>query len=145
MAKGNFSSYDLVVLQSRAQRSLRNFLQQQLDAYNLTVMEWALLDLIGQHQKKGGVGVSELARQLGVKTALTSVMVKKQTNAGFVEKQTSSNDSRLRLVRLTSAGQKHVDTIHKALSTSEKAWLPDIASKDKQKYFEVLELMAGTV
>lgn len=130
-----------LILEARAHRNLRQYLAAKLKDHNLTVMEWVLLGLVGDHSKSG-VSVSDLARTLDVKTALTSVMVSKQVKAGLLSKIASSSDNRLRYVHLTEGGKIKITSIEQALEEGIRAWLKDVSDEAFDHYLEVVSVIA---
>ncbi len=141
MANKKITTYQTAVLHARAHRSFRNHLSQRLKTQGMTVMEWALLGLVSQHQKDG-VSVTDLAGMLNVKTALASVMVSKQVKAGMVEKISSKRDSRLRQVCLTEEGKARIQQIEAELHKDLDAWFKKNGIEDLDAYLQALSRLA---
>ena len=141
MAKQTMSTFQTVIIEARAHRNLRERIAIALKDYNLTIMEWALLGLVNDSQDKG-VSVSDLARILDVKTALTSVMVSKQVKAGWLEKIPSEVDNRLRYVKLTSKGKRNVRVVELKLRKQLDSLMKDMSDEDVNCYCRITSLFA---
>lgn len=141
MAKKEYKTYQAAILQARAHRNFRKQLADNLKPYSLTVMEWALLGLVSEHEDKG-VSITDLAGMLSVKTALTSVMVSKQAKSGMVQKVSSPKDSRLKYVCLTDEGRAKVQQIEGNLNASLQAWFREIGANDLDSYMATAETLS---
>jgi DNA-binding MarR family transcriptional regulator len=138
----NYKTYQLIALESRAHRNFRQLLSSLLQARQLTVMEWALLGLIGEHQAKG-ISITDLAEALQVKTALVSTMVSKQTRQGLVRKTEAVVDSRKRLVKLTQAGRMRMaETEQILVSEFRERLTSSIGKRHQTNYMTAVERLA---
>jgi|SRR6056297_468638 len=90
--------------------------------------------------RKDGVPQSYLAKELAIKPATTSAMVKRMEKAGYVIRKRDSDDERVTNVYLTAAGrslstkiygyqEQMTDMVLKGFSEKEKEALKDLLSR----------------
>ena len=92
--------YDLLTIATRMDAVRENIARRMM----LTGPQYSVLMAIAQHQAKGGVGVSALARLLHVSSAFIATETGRLAQAGLVEKRPNPEDRRGVILSVTRAG-----------------------------------------
>lgn len=137
-----FTTYQAGLLQARAYRKLKNFMGEHLAPYDLTMMQWAVLGYVYDHEANGGVRTSLLAFQFDVESSLMTNMVNDLEKRELLYREVDPDDSRARRVLPTQEGRKLVPTIEQALRSSMDEWLDDINRRHFLHYIKVLQTIA---
>lgn len=141
MKEHALKTYEAGILQARAYRNLRTFMQDHLEKYELTMMQWALLGTVAKAGTKG-VTINQLATILDVEGSLITNMVNTAVKTGGVQKKIHPNDSRARIVIATTGGLKLVTQIETELRKAMRSWLTSIPRASLQGYLHTLEKIA---
>lgn len=142
MRPEEFTTYQAGVLQARAYRALRNFMNEHLSGHGLTVMEWNVLGLVFDFTDKGGAKVGQLADLLNVEISLITSTLNKLEPAGHIQRMEDEKDSRAKRVITTRSGEKKVKKIEKQLKKEMEEWLSDIRSPQLAQYIRTLQNFA---
>lgn len=138
----DFSTYQTGILQARAYRNLRFFMEKTLDKHGLTSTEWSMLGVISDETKNGGIRVSDLARLLDVNTSFITNTLKRLQKLEYVTHAYNEDDARVRLVIGTDKGHLKVFEIERYLRKEMREWMSDINHQDLVKYIQVLSLIS---
>lgn len=139
----SISMYEISLLQSRADRSLRVFLSAAIKSFDITVMEWLLLSTVAENATKDkGVTMSFVARALNVTlpqvTALTSRMLKTE----LLQQKVSTKDRRSRTMQVTPSGEQLLADIDKKMDAVQDRWLADLTEEDITGYISTLRKLS---
>lgn len=137
-----FTTYQAGLLQARAYRKLKNFMGGHLAPYDLTMMQWAVLGYVYDHEANGGVRTSLLASQFDVESSLMTNMVNDLEKRELLYREVDPDDSRARRVLPTQEGSKLVPTIEQKLRSSMDEWLDDVNRRHLLHYIKVLQTIA---
>ena len=133
-----FSTYRTGILQARAYRNLRKFMDNTLGQHNLTCAEWSILGIVHEESKNGGIRVGALARLLDVQMAFITNMINKLQKQGYVKHLFDEDDGRVRLISATDKGHLKVIEIEATLRKDMRSWLSTVEPKDLTTYIKVL-------
>jgi DNA-binding MarR family transcriptional regulator len=132
---------EILLLHSRADRSLRALVSDQLDDEDITMMEWLLLDII-QSGPKDGLSMSSIAEQLSVTlpqvTALMTGVAKKR----LVRQKTQRRDRRSRHALLTEKGRRVLESAETNIAAAMNKWMSSLSMESKNLYPKILEKLA---
>jgi MarR family transcriptional regulator, transcriptional regulator for hemolysin len=142
MKISSFTTYQAGLLQSKAHRTLKEFMVSQLKQYDLTMIRWALLGHIYEHSEKG-VKVSELAKLLDVEVSFVTNSLKQLEARKLVIKKLDLSDKRIRIIFITKKASKMVEEIESSLNRDMRAWLGDINRAALLGYMLVLSKIAS--
>lgn len=142
MKQLQLKTFEAGILQARAYRNLRAFMQDNLEKYDLTMMQWALLGSIATTGSKG-ITINELAHILDVEGSLITTMVNTAVKTGTIQKRTHPTDSRVRIVFATKAGTTLVERVESDLRNAMRTWLKDIPRTSLLRYLRTLEKIAS--
>ncbi|HSE61583.1 MAG TPA: MarR family transcriptional regulator [Candidatus Saccharimonadales bacterium] len=139
----NLSTYQAVVLQSRAQRAIKSSLAAALRAYELTMMQWSIIGLIHEAGEKG-VRISDLAQQLDTSLAFVTTTVNMLEAKNLVRRTGHMHDSRAKVVTLDEKFASQVWTVEQAIASEQRQTLySGLSDSDIETYFKVLRHIAS--
>lgn len=138
----NLTTYQTAVLQARAFRALRSFMNGHLKPHELTFVQWSILGLAYDYTSKGGVKVSQLAELLKVEISLVTTTLNGMEPRGLVSRLEDEEDSRAKRVIVTRAGERQVKKIEGELRRELEKWLDDIHDKQLALYIRTLQHLA---
>lgn len=139
----DLTTYQAVVLQSRAHRAIKTNLTGLLREHGITMMQWSILGLVAD-ASDAGVRISDLAHSLDTSLAFITTSVNVLEAKGFVRRDGHSQDNRAKLVRLSPAFAAKVEVIEADLSVKQQDQLYNgISDKDLATYFRVLSQFAN--
>lgn len=137
------TSYQAAVIQSRANRVIKETLSQALREHGVTMMQWSVIGLVAD-AGKAGVRISDLAKTLNTSLAFVTTSINVLESKGIVYRESHAADNRAKLVRLSGAYVPKVKAIESALAKHQQAVL--YSELDKQElatYFKVLKQIAN--
>ncbi|HSW81175.1 MAG TPA: MarR family transcriptional regulator [Candidatus Saccharimonas sp.] len=136
------TTYQTIVLQSRAHRAIKSYLTQSLKKHGLTMMQWSIIGLVAD-AGDDGVRISDLAKTLDTSLAFITTSVNVLEAKSFVSRAGHSLDNRAKLVRLTKEFAPKVKKIEQDLEQYQQGELYGaIAPKDLVGYLKVLRQLA---
>jgi len=136
------TTYQTIVLQSRAHRAIKSYLTQLLKQHGLTMMQWSIIGLVADAGDEG-VRISDLAKVLDTSLAFITTSVNVLEAKSFVARAGHNLDNRAKLVRLTPEFAPKVKKIEEDLEHKQQESLyGSIATKDMVAYFKVLRQLA---
>lgn len=145
MNNHELTTYQAVVLQSRAYRAIKTHLTHLLKTHDLTMMQWSIIGLIAD-ANEDGVRISDLAHALDTSLAFITTSVNVLEAKGFVGRVGHSRDNRAKLVRLSDDFMPKVATIEADLKVKlHQKFYEGIRSKDIEAYLRVLHHFAKDV
>ncbi len=142
MNKTDLTTYQAVVLQSRAHRAIKVHLSQLLKVHNITMMQWSILGLVADANEQG-MRISDLAHALDTSLAFVTTSVNVLEAKGFVKRSGHAHDNRAKLVHLSKEFAPKVAAIETDLTAKQQADLyKDLSADDVTTYFNVLRYFA---
>jgi DNA-binding MarR family transcriptional regulator len=140
----DLTTYQTVVLQSRAHRAIKAHLTQLLKEHGVTMMQWSILGLVSD-AGEAGVRISDLAHTLDTSLAFITTSVNVLEAKGFVIRAGHSQDNRAKLVRLSTEFAPKIAAIEADIATKQQDVLYSIIdTKDMSAYLRVLRSLAKT-
>ncbi|HKX73217.1 MAG TPA: MarR family transcriptional regulator [Candidatus Saccharimonadales bacterium] len=144
MNNSELTTYQAVVLQSRAHRAIKTHLTQMLKEHGVTMMQWSILGLVAD-AGDDGVRISDLAHALDTSLAFITTSVNVLEAKGFVVRAGHAQDNRAKLVRLSEAFAPKIAAIEADLGVKQNDFLySGVDTKDIAAYFRVLRQFAKT-
>src|SRR5580658_9929160 len=120
-------------------RSWRQAVDRRLKYLGVSQASWMTIAVASKARTP--LSQSELADRLGVEGATMVAMVDRLAKAGFVVRQTSKSDRRVKRVILTESGQRLYDTVRAVADGVRKQLLSHIGSNDLALATELLETL----
>jgi MarR family transcriptional regulator for hemolysin len=124
-------------------RAWRQALDRRLKYLGVSQASWMTIAVAAK--APGPLSQSELADGLGVEGATMVAMVDRLVKAGFVVREPSTTDRRVKRVVLTPAGNLLYDKVRAEAAAFRKALLTGIDPKKLLIATELLEGLRGTI
>ncbi len=116
---------------------LSNALEPHLRKSGLTPATFDLLSAVHAHE--GGASQASLARRLRVSAPTLSEAVHMAEDRGFLVASKSTSDKRLRVIKLTTVGQRAVEQALKALNQLETQVVEELEDREVKAAVMVLK------
>ena len=123
----------------RTARGWRNAIDRRLKDLDLGQASWLTIAMVAKSPQPPSQ--SELAQQLGVENPTMVSMLDRLVKSGFVQRQLSETDRRVKLVVLTESGTKVYDTVRKEADGFRKELLQAIDPEQLRIATELLETL----
>ncbi len=124
-------------------RGWRHAIDRRLKDLDLGQASWMCIAMIAKSPQPPSQ--SELAHQLGVENPTMVSMLDRLVKSGFVQRQPSALDRRVKLVVLTEAGMQVFETVRKEADSFRRELLQGIDADQLLAATELLEtLLAAT-
>jgi MarR family transcriptional regulator, transcriptional regulator for hemolysin len=124
-------------------RAWRQALDRRLKYLGVSQASWMTIAVAAK--APGPLSQSELADALGVEGATMVAMVDRLVKAGFVVREPSTTDRRVKRVVLTPAGNLLYDKVRAEAAAFRKTLLAGIDPKKLLLATELLESLQGTI
>lgn len=135
------SMFEVALLHTRANRALRVMVNERLEQFGISMMEWLLLSIVSSG-KNNGLSMTAIANALDVTlpqvTALNNTMLKQR----YVRQKTQSSDRRSRHVIITAKGKALLEKAEAVITGALKNWLSAIPEDKFADYLQTVETIA---
>jgi MarR family transcriptional regulator for hemolysin len=135
----NSKTYQIGLLQTKAYRVLKQFVDDALEHLKVTSTEWAFLGLL--YEANTGMRAMDIAHELGVEAPFVTVLIKKLEKQGFIEAREDSKDRRAKRICLTDLGRTFVKETEVYLRGELRTLIKGGNISDIASYITVLELI----
>lgn len=139
--KENIKTYELIRLQAKTYRSLKNYFNSKLTDEKLSSLEWSVLGLLAK--KADGLRFIEIAQNMGVEPPFVTELISQLEKQKLVKATDNPQDKRAKIVLLTDKGTKKLATIETTLEQKIMNLFSDISASEWQTYRNVMEKIAG--
>jgi MarR family transcriptional regulator, transcriptional regulator for hemolysin len=124
-------------------RAWRQALDRRLKNLGVSQASWMTIAMAAK--ARSPLSQSELADKLGVEGATMVAMVDRLVKAGFVIREPSTTDRRVKRVVLTQAGNLLYDKVREVAAAVRQELLADIEPKKLLAATELLESLQGAI
>ena len=124
-------------------RAWRQALDRRLKYLGVSQASWMTIAVAAKAREP--LSQSELAESLGVEGATMVSMVDRLVKAGFVIREPSTTDRRVKRILLTEAGNLLYDKVRAEAATFRKELLANVDPKKLLAATELLEGLEGTI
>ena len=124
-------------------RAWRQALDRRLKYLGVSQASWMTIAVAAKAREP--LSQSELAESLGVEGATMVAMVDRLVKAGFVIREPSTTDRRVKRILLTEAGNLLYDKVRAEAATFRKELLANVDPKKLLAATELLEGLEGTI
>lgn len=138
------SLYECCIAHARADRSVRMFIAQSLERYDVTLMEWLMLSIVCAAPAEGH-SMTAVARELDVTLPQVTSLANKLLDLRLIEQKIQAHDRRARHVHATAHGKKTLQQIEKSLTYDFANWIYDdvrLTPDDLQQYIATSKRLA---
>lgn len=133
--------YQACLLHSRADRVLRTVVSNQLERFNVTMMEWLLLGVVNEGPKDG-ITLSKIADVLDVSQPQVTALMDKVLAQKLAKQKILKQDRRSRSVVLTTRGKHLLEKIETSIADYIRNWLNDVPPEQLQAYWETIRYIS---
>jgi MarR family transcriptional regulator for hemolysin len=124
-------------------RAWRQALDRRLKYLGVSQASWMTIAVAAKARQP--LSQSELAESLGVEGATMVAMVDRLVKAGFVIREPSTTDRRVKRIVLTDAGNLLYDKVREQAAAFRKELLANVDPKKLLAATELLESLEGTI
>jgi len=124
-------------------RAWRQALDRRLKYLGVSQASWMTIAVAAKAREP--LSQSELAESLGVEGATMVAMVDRLVKAGFVVREPSTTDRRVKRILLTQSGNLLYDKVRAEAATIRQELLADVDPKKLLAATELLESLEGTL
>ncbi len=135
------SAFELCLMQSRVDRSLRSALAPGLETHGLSVMEWLVLNAVHRSENRS-LSMSDIASILDVTLPQVTALVTRLVKQGLVKQKTYARDKRGRLVTVTMRGRRTLQKLESASLNVMSQLGNKISDKDLRLYAQTLNKLS---
>ena len=131
-------AYSLGQMLNHCAHLTRQYMDQQLRAYQVTpVQSFALIYL---HQQEGVSEVTQrdLERELRLKAPTVNGIVDRMAEKGFITRTTSRTDGRCRVLELSGKGREAVESFRTAARRSDELIRGELSDQEEQLLRDML-------
>ena len=124
-------------------RAWRQALDRRLKYLGVSQASWMTIAVAAKARQT--LSQSELAESLGVEGATMVAMVDRLVKAGFVVREPSTTDRRVKRILLTQAGNLLYDKVRAQAASFRQELLAGVDPKELLAATELLERLEGTI
>lgn len=140
-SKETIKTYELIRLQAKTYRSLKNYFNTKLEDEKLSSLEWSVLGLLAKNLD--GMRFIEIAQQMGVEPPFITELISQLEKQRLVKTMDNPQDKRAKIVQLTEKGTKKLTSVEGTLEEKITNLFSDISASEWQTYRNVMEKIAG--
>ena len=130
-------AYEELVRAAAFRAELRRFLRKTVEVtsqFGLTAERYDLLLMIRTAGNESGIPLTALGDRLHLRQTAVTELVKRAVMAGLVERRASSDDRRVRLLRLTPEGERRLSEAFNALRDDRRSLAEAFRDLDQTFY-----------
>lgn len=137
----NIPSYVSGTIYVAAYRTLRGRIAACLQRYSLTPTTWSLLGVV--IEARDGIRLNEVARVLGVKAPLVTMLANELIDRGIINRIPHHIDKRAKLLVITSKGKKFIAAVERDMEKELKYLLNGVTEDELAAYKKVLDTIVA--
>lgn len=138
----SITMYHACLVHARADRVLRTLVNNQLDNFQITMMEWLLLGVIDEGPKDG-ITLSKIAEALDVSQPQVTALMDKVIDQKLVRQKIHKHDRRSRTAVLTIKGKRLLEKIEATVSAFMKEWVSEVPKNELESYAKIVMRIAN--
>ena len=135
------SMYDLCLMHARADRAMRVVINEQLEPYNITMMEWLALGVVFGGPKRG-LSMTRVATTLNVTLPQVTALITSLVKWKLIKQRVLDTDRRGRQVIITLKGKRALSKIEGDISRAMREWSKDIPREQLRTYIATISQLA---
>ena len=111
---------------------------QETDAYGLTPVQYSVLQGI---ENASGIDQKTLARSIGFDTSTIGSVIDRLEARGWVKRNSSPEDKRVRLLTLTEDGHQLLEAVVPSMLLAQERMLDPLSKKDRVEFMRMLRIL----
>lgn len=138
---GHLTMYDISLLHSKMDRSLRVIVSTHLKNAKLTMMQWLLLETVCRGPKNG-MTMTEVAGMLNVTLPQVTALMNELVRMKLLKQKVSSKDRRSRRLNCTLSGRRMMNKVNHAMKQALQEWHEGLKPEEVKTYLSVARRLA---
>ena len=111
---------------------------QETDAYGLTPVQYSVLQGI---ENASGIDQKTLARSIGFDTSTIGSVIDRLEVRGWVKRNSSPEDKRVRLLTLTEEGHQLLEAVVPSMLLAQERMLDPLSKEDRVEFMRMLRIL----
>ncbi len=136
------SMYQACLMHARADRALRAVVANQLEEFDLTMMEWLLMATVSG-APKDGMTMSAVASALNVTLPQVTALANSLVKSRLMKQKVNVSDKRSRYLTVSITGKRLIGKVEESINRSMQKWLEDIPKDELIVYMATVEKVAN--
>src|SRR5664279_2144959 len=109
--------------------------------HGVTPVQFALLFAV---RKEAGLDQRTVARRIGFDTSTIGAVVDRLESRGLIERRVSPDDKRVRLLRLTAAGEETLKRVIPGMLRAQQRMLEPLPKADRPRFMRMIRRIVDT-
>lgn len=139
--KLDINTYDLILLQAKTNRALKNRFGEVLDEHSLTTLDWSVLGILSAHPQ--GCRYNTIAQQLAVEPPFVTELVAKLSKQKLISIKDDIKDRRAKLIVLNKKGEDIIKQTEEKLQDHFSELFKDISPAEFETFKVTLQKISG--
>ncbi|MES3628680.1 MAG: MarR family transcriptional regulator [Longimonas sp.] len=120
---------------NRAQHAVDAPLRRQVEVHDLTMKEFAVLEVL---LHKGPLPVGEVGERVLLTSGSMTYVLDKLEEEGLVTRRADDDDRRIQIVRLTDDGRDRIEQVFPEHAVMIQTLMSDLSIREKETLFRLL-------
>lgn len=139
--KLDINTYDLVLLQAKTNRALKNKFGEVLDEHKLTTLDWSVLGILSTHTQ--GCRYNTIAQELSVEPPFVTELVTKLVKQKLIAIKDDIKDRRAKLIFLSKKGEEIINDTEAKLQDHFSDLFKNISASEFETFKTTLQKISG--
>ena len=139
--KLDINTYDLVLLQAKTNRALKNKFGEVLNEYKLTTLDWSVLGILSTHTE--GCRYNTIAQELSVEPPFVTELVTKLVKQKLIAIKDDIKDRRAKLIFLSKKGEEIINDTEAKLQDHFSDLFKNISPSEFETFKTTLQKISG--
>ena len=139
--KLDINTYDLVLLQAKTNRALKNKFGEVLEEHKLTTLDWSVLGILSSHSQ--GCRYNTIAQELAVEPPFVTELVTKLARQKLITIKDDIKDRRAKLIILSKKGEEIIQNTEEKLQDHFSELFKNISPSEFETFKTTLQKISG--
>ncbi len=139
--KLDIHTYDLILLQAKTNRALKNKFGEVLAEHKLTTLDWSVLGILSTFPQ--GCRYNTIAQELAVEPPFVTELVAKLSKQKLILIKDDIRDRRAKLIILSKKGETIIQETEGKLQTHFSQMFKDISPSEFETFKSTLQKISG--
>ncbi|CAN5180119.1 hypothetical protein BH09PAT2_BH09PAT2_08930 [soil metagenome] len=139
--KLDINTYDLILLQAKTNRALKNKFGEVLDEQKLTTLDWSVLGILSSQEQ--GCRYNIIAQELAVEPPFVTELIGKLVKQKLITIKDDIKDRRAKLILLSKKGEEVIQDMEQKLQEHFSTLFKDISASEFETFKNTLQKISG--
>ena len=135
--KAEISSYELIRLQAKTHRGLKNKFGNILDKHNLSTLDWSILGIL--FENKEGCHYNKIATDLAVEPPFITELVTKLIKLKLINIKEDITDRRAKKIFITPKGEGLVEEVEAKFQEYFSTFFKNVTASEFDTFKKIME------